>query len=344
MFWVVFGILLFSYIGGILLHKGSYSLRTLRTIEDSPTVRIATGALGTNVEISGRAFSPPGQVLIAPDGSPAVLYELKIERHRKQKRWDRVETVVSTDPFWVDDGSGALAMVWPAKCDLRLSGRKCEWEYSSHQFDSLPPDFAKALRRHSGDFVSFKFRTQSRALSSKYRFTQRLLLPGYKAYVMGFADKPEGASTIPKPYDSLPADSAERFGKMIRRDKWLKLRFDTDGDGELSDAEVAAGTVAMGREMFGLRGGAGQEEGSIEGGESSADVRMTIRKKEGALLLISDHSETALVDSLRSRLNNSIFMGVYSVVVLLWYALAHADVVLSPDEIMDGLMQALLGR
>jgi len=121
---ILAGCLFVSGFGVLFIFKGFIELKAKRTVQDIPTSKIATGAVGTNVEIIGRVISSQNKLLSSPlTNTPCVFYAIKIlisvdENEqliyfgdRAEKGWRAIDIYFSADGFYVEDESDATALM-----------------------------------------------------------------------------------------------------------------------------------------------------------------------------------------------------------------------------------------
>jgi hypothetical protein len=193
-------------IGALSLALWVLNYRRARAVGDTPTSRIASAPQGY-VELAGLARPFPGDRLLCPVSQiHCVWYHYIIEEKRGDK-WRTVREEVSSDSFLIDDGSGQAV---------------------------VDPDFAEIL-------ATDKRRWQT----PHQRFTEWLIIPGQKLYVIG-AFSTEGGQ-------SSQLDAAADLRALL--DKWkadkaeLKRRFDLDGNGEIDLKEWELAVRAARREV-----------------------------------------------------------------------------------------------
>jgi hypothetical protein len=116
-------------LGGGLIVFGFMVLRRKRLLENVPTSRIRSVAMGF-AELAGRAKNRTP--LVAPfSGIPCVYYRYLVEEERQRSRggreWATVDRGESSDPFYLQDETGAL-LVDPSGAEtvLQRSYRRVE--------------------------------------------------------------------------------------------------------------------------------------------------------------------------------------------------------------------------
>ncbi|NIP99905.1 MAG: hypothetical protein GWM98_26825, partial [Nitrospinaceae bacterium] len=172
---------------------GFKELKSSRTVQNIPTSRIATGAVGTNVEIQGKIVCEPEQEVVSSPltGQSCVFYSVEIEqrvRNRNRDYWKTIDRFYSHDGFYVDDGSGARALVRVDGAQIKRQGRVERFRWSSHNLSEMHPRLKQVLETHREKLKRFKLEETSWLFSKKYRFSEWVFAPGESVYVLGFAD------------------------------------------------------------------------------------------------------------------------------------------------------------
>ena len=160
--------------GPWLFWKGFRQLRTLRLIENTPTARIRSMAMGL-VEVHGRVSSRSTQT--APfSGKTCAYWQVDIAvRGRNRGSWSVIHRNASGSPFFLADDTG-MAMVYPHGSDCRL-----RFGTEEECFGLMPPSpYAEYLHEHGS------FMTQTARLGM-LRFRERVLEEGQDVYVLGTA-------------------------------------------------------------------------------------------------------------------------------------------------------------
>ena len=118
-------------LGIYFFFAGFKELKSKRIIQNIPTSKINTGAVGTNVEVTGQIVSEKDQIVQAPiSGRPCAFYSIEIQRWERNRNyrgsslgshssrtgfnrghWVTIESFYSSKGFFIDDKSGANAMV-----------------------------------------------------------------------------------------------------------------------------------------------------------------------------------------------------------------------------------------
>jgi len=234
--------------GGLyLFYTGYRDLKSKRTIQDIPTSKISTGAIGTNVEIKGEILVEDEQLISGPiSNKPCAFYSLEIQKLVKTKNsshWKTIDSFFSDKGFYVDDKSGALALVVVKGARIKINGSTDKFQMSSNNFDEMPINLRKELDLHAKELKTFKSEDTSWLFSKQYRFLEWRFSQGEQIYILGYA---ESGLKVPKK-DKLKLKFYMKGKKIVEKDKKLKDRFDTDKDGILSPTELEWGAKKIGK-------------------------------------------------------------------------------------------------
>jgi hypothetical protein len=192
--------------------------RRLRLIEDTPTAKVRSMALG-RVELAGRAEARAE--LEAPlTGLPCAWFRYEIEEERGSGRRRRWATVARGDSnehgFYLADETGRV-LVDPRGAQLVLD---CDWSETN---PGVRPPLARTLARHGLASEGWLF-------SRRRRFREWRIVAGDPLYVLGVAQ-------------ARPGLAGERRAKITGRLAALKAdptaleALDTDGDGRVDGDE-----------------------------------------------------------------------------------------------------------
>jgi hypothetical protein len=173
------------FIGIIAFYIGFIRLKQKRQIENTPTSKIRSLAIGM-VEIFGEATS-----ISLPFKSPltkksCVYYKIVVEEYKSQgksSRWVTLRQDECKESFYVNDDTGKV-VVDPKNCELELP--------KDFSFESgFGKDPSKEIQKYLLD-NNLKFENFFGA-NKKMRFTEYRIGTGDKVYVMGTAvPKPSG--------------------------------------------------------------------------------------------------------------------------------------------------------
>lgn len=269
--------------------QGFRDLKARRTIENIPTSKIMTGAVGSDVEIKGSIVCEADKLVTAPiSQSPCAFYSIEIQELRRSKNntyWHTIDQYFSDDGFYVDDGSGATALVFVDKARITRKGPGHSYRTKSNNFLEMPATLTDSITSHKTKIKSFKLKNSSWLFSKEYKFNEWSFLAGEMVYVLGYAES--GLKLPPKKKKKL---SAKDFGKVrqaIRDDPKLTARFDLNKDGKLDFEELQLGAKAIADKLL--------EKYSREKLEDLLPkTKMVFKHKKGHHFHISNMKETEL--------------------------------------------------
>jgi len=172
------------FIGAGISWWGLSDLKNKRYVQDIATSKIATGAVGSFVEIKGKILYEPDKLVTAPLCEvQCVFYHLEI--WVENGSWfEQTENFYSTESFYVDGGNNTRALVYPEEAELILKGRSTEIKNIKNISASL-----RALLENKAKGILLKLE-KSRILGIVHRescLTEKYLLPNDNFYIMGFA-------------------------------------------------------------------------------------------------------------------------------------------------------------
>ncbi len=209
----------------VALVIGIFWLRRSYWIVNTPTARIASAPQGY-VEIEGEAVADPDLPLASPlTASPCVWFEVQVDQREADdgKGWQRVYRQASDALITVRDATG-----------------QCY----------LDPDHATIIPAMTRVWYGDTERpvTQgsyfARSFTGRYRYTERLLVPGEAIYALGWFKTVEHDPYLAA-QDSLRALLAE-----WKRDPEKMRAFDTNRDGQISADEWAAARQAAAEQVM----------------------------------------------------------------------------------------------
>lgn len=231
---------------------GFKDLKARRTIENIPTSRIMTGAVGSDVEIQGQIIVEEDRLVTAPiSRASCAFYSIEIQELRRNKNstyWATVDQYFSDEGFYVDDDSGANALVLVSGARITRQGSDNQYRASSNQFSALPGPLAESLRLNADKLRSFKPEKTSWLFSRDYRFLEWSFQPGENVYVLGFAES--GIKGPPPKRKKLKASDYNKVREAVRNDPKMIARFDLDQDGKLDVDELDRGTRIVAEKLL----------------------------------------------------------------------------------------------
>jgi len=192
-----------------LFWSGFYFVRLKRQIENTPTSKVRSMAMGL-VEVHGRACRQ--YALVAPmTQSACAWYRLRKYRKDNNKNWKLIKQVDSNHvPFQVDDGTGRV-VVEPMGASVKARIQQAGYPGQS------PLTFTAFGGGHDED----------------EKWVEEVIYEGTSLYVLGFA-RPARQERL-----SLRDRTLARL-RQLKLDPAALRRYDTDGDGRIDEAEWQA--------------------------------------------------------------------------------------------------------
>lgn len=217
-----------TLLSGVCFYFGIKYLLLKRRIEDTPTSKIRSMAMGT-VEVQGRVQRI--YALVSPiSGLPCVYYRIKKYRRKRfysrrrlmstdsQSQWALVSVTSSSNvPFLLDDGTGTLEVV-PDGAELKIR------------------------TTHAGSRILAQLPLRSSEIrNSNERWEEELIPQGSHVYILGFA----------RTHNETPAhqDLLRQALSELKQDKDRLYQFDTNGDGHIDVSEWDQARRATAREV-----------------------------------------------------------------------------------------------
>jgi hypothetical protein len=175
-----FGLSIGFLIGAGLFIHGFRTLSRKRLIENIPTSRIRSMALGL-VEIKGRASAVEGSIRPSPfTGKDCIYYLFRVEEYRRQgknSRWVTVKKGEYRSEFYVQDDTGKV-LVNPDGADINVPK---DFEYNSGLLNDPPAQVKEFLKANDISHDSFL------GLNKRMRYREYLIGPADTVYVIGTA-------------------------------------------------------------------------------------------------------------------------------------------------------------
>ena len=194
---------LLAFVAAMLLFwYGFYFLRMKREMENTPTSRIRSLAMGM-VEIKGQALRQ--YALVSPmSHMPCVYYRLTKYRRERNNNW-RVSSISSSSNvrFKLEDDTGQVE-IDPSGCRVSAGTRQ---EGSPGQVGL----FGRSDERDE-------------------KWVEEVIVEGTLLYVLGYA-------SVKKATGPSRAESKAEALRELKRDPQAMRQFDRDGDGHISAAE-----------------------------------------------------------------------------------------------------------
>ncbi|MDD2714650.1 MAG: hypothetical protein PHW04_02020 [Candidatus Wallbacteria bacterium] len=187
------------FAGLYFFYSGFQKLRLKRTIENTPTSKIRSMAMGL-VEVNGKALGRKN--LLSPMHlKPCVYFQWKVDQWVSSKNgghWSLLSKGESNEAFFIEDDT-ARAIVFPEGATMNLKTDYCR-EFSS--FSTLPAELTAFLKQKHINYESL-FGGHRRL-----RFTEIFIAPNDGLYILGtaaFWQKKADADNLDNPDPDLAA-------------------------------------------------------------------------------------------------------------------------------------------
>jgi hypothetical protein len=294
-------------LGIFFFFAGFKELKYKRILQNIPTSKINTGAVGTNVEVTGHIVCEKDQIVHAPiSGRPCAFYSIEIQRWERNRsyrgnslgshnsqtgfnrgHWVTIENFYSGKGFFIDDSSGANALVLVNGAAIKRKGGTQDFETPSNNFDQMPAGLRQALEANQKKLRKFKLKNSSWLFSNRFRFREWHFPVGEKIFVLGHADS---GLRVPK-RNTLKFKTFLRAKKAIQENNKLKARFDTNQDGQLDEAELERGAKVLAVQLE-------TKLGSEKLDDLASKTKMVFKQKKPNPFYISNMSEKDLIKDL----------------------------------------------
>ncbi len=275
-FWLFVG--LTAVVGAVAFVLGWIQLARARLIENIPTSRIRSAAQGY-VELQGHGRLMPGPEIVAPlSGDRCCWWEFRVQQKQREYRqgrlrteWKTIEQGTSDELFLLADGTGEC-VIDPVGAQVVPSVTR-KWRGSVRRPQSYPQQRSWL---ELGDF--------------SYR--ERLIRYGDPIYALG-----QFSSQATVRHDQQMLDVSELLAVWKRDRPGLLLRFDTDGDGQISVREWTAAREAALLQVQAERAGLGRAactpgQGSVTAPDLHVLNRPADRRRPYILSTRSEHELT----------------------------------------------------
>ncbi len=202
----------------VCLFVGFRTLALARVIAHTPTAKLRSAAQGFN-EIEGTGRIVDEHPLYSPlTLTPCLWFDIKIERLEssgKKRNWMTLERRTSDALILIDDGTGE-AFVDPDHARV-LPHSSRRWR-------------ERASATEGSSIASFSFS------GKPYRYTERLLLPEQRLYVLGWLETRGYRNDGVSKQEVIERRRRELL-QQWKHDAAARERFDLDGNGEISPRE-----------------------------------------------------------------------------------------------------------
>ena len=180
--------------GPIVFAHGFRDLRTRRLIQNTPTARIRSMAMGL-VEVKGTVLER--SMIVAPfSGHECAYWEVDIAVRTRRQAWTTVHRKSSGNPFFVTDGTG-VALVYPQGSQCKVPSH-CQEEFAG----LAVPECYRSYMKEQGLWQRPLWKL------SAMRFRERMLEEGQPVFILGTAEPRAPAQEVSSPVEIVTADAA----------------------------------------------------------------------------------------------------------------------------------------
>jgi hypothetical protein len=205
---------LFLIPGIILFIWGLYSFKWKRLIENIPTSKIRSIAMGL-VEIFGEVIPVKGQILKSPfSRKDCVYYRYHIEELRssgKNTQWVTVKKGEEIRYFYLKDETG-MVLINPAKAKIDIPKDNV---FDSKMGKDPPATALPFLYANQVSYEGFLFK-----INKTMRYTEYFIAPGDKLFIIGTADD--------NPFVKEGSAEIGNYDIMIKKGKHDKIYYISD--------------------------------------------------------------------------------------------------------------------
>jgi hypothetical protein len=187
--------------GPLLFWKGFANFRLKRLMENTPTAKIRSMAMGL-VEVNG-AVRAKSTVTAPFSGQTCAYWEVDVSTRGRRGSWHVVHRHRSGQPFYIEDDTG-IALVYPEGSRCRVHLERSEEGIGI----SLPDCYASYMREHG--LLVWRL--------GVLRFRERVLEEGMRVYVLGTAAPKANAHVVSLDAE-LAATGSDHWG-----DRWHRER------------------------------------------------------------------------------------------------------------------------
>jgi hypothetical protein len=309
---LIMGAAIGAVMGIVWFFKGFKELKIKRTIQNIPTSKIHTGAVGTDVEIKGNIIVEKERMATAPiSGQQCAIYHLEIQVERRRKNstyWKTIDQYFSHEGFYVEDQSGSTALVLAEGARINREGKTNNCYFSSSDLNEIPDLLRESLTTNQHKLKKFKFKETSWLFSEKYKILEWSFMPNEEVYILGHADSGLRFEKIKKP----KLKYFLKAKKAIQEDGKLRARYDTNRDGTLDHDELERGS-----QILAQRQSDKYSKEKLE--ELIPKTKLIFKKKKPHPFVISNRPEDELVKHMGKWSVLKIWGGPILTVACVWY-------------------------
>jgi hypothetical protein len=280
--------------GGWLFHRGLAGLRDALHIENTPTAKVSSAAIGL-VELEGRAVTDRAEPA-GVSGVPSVWWDVTVDvwdRSKDKGGWKQVMARHggSAETLLLEDGTGRVPL-WLRDADLVLEEHA--WETGKHH---LPPRGMAMLNGTAFDWRS----------GARLRVRERRMAAGGPIYVLGTLDEARHAGT------AQPSGFA-RVVHSLRTGSWRAALIGALPAVVRAPVYIAFSYIDM-LTSVGHGGARRQRLQDIAPPAVEPTSLLVWKGRAGRAFIVSDQRETQAVKHLRKRSLWTVGIGV---AVLCW--------------------------
>ena len=183
---IVFGSLFIVFILSFFVAINDF--RSKRLIEDIPTSKIRTGAIGTLVEIRGKILLHERKPLLAPiSGKPCSFYKIEISYNPGGEDYDKGWFFYAPGFFLIDQSDCVAFVAMNDFTDVRWKGSPHKLELSLESFGQMPTQLKNVLRQKKKENVMRSFSLDRAKAKGTYVFTEFTFEPEDTIYILGYS-------------------------------------------------------------------------------------------------------------------------------------------------------------
>lgn len=178
----LFGYSIFGlFFGLVAFGKGFMTLRRKRLIENTPTSKVRSLAMGLS-EVYGDATLYKGNLLKSPfSGKDCLYYRYEVEEYRrsgKRSRWVTIKKGSKWILFHLKDDTGEV-VVDPKEAEVDIP---IDFTTEPGSGKTVPPSLSEFMAQEGLTLTGFL------GFSKRLRFSEYFIAPGDKLYILGTAD------------------------------------------------------------------------------------------------------------------------------------------------------------
>ena len=201
------------FTGLITIYGGITLFKTKRLIEDTPTSKIRSLAMGL-VEIYGQAIPSQNKTLTSPfTQKECVYYQYKIEEYHssgKSSKWQTIRQEEQKILFQLQDDTGTI-QINPENAQIEIPN---DFEKTSGIGRDPPQNVQQFLKRNNLNHETFF------GFNKKMRYTESYIAPKDKLYIMGTATLENNKPIIKKETSNIYYISDKTEKEILKSFLW----------------------------------------------------------------------------------------------------------------------------